>query len=316
MRPCGFGHPSHIAAAHHHKTRRQADRRIPRLIGNVHCPRLAIRPGIGARPVGYGRIVLGVGRGEELLDHSRIAIDERAFQHAAAQYPCCLCAMLLLRNLSIDRFSFATRGRWSLSAYLPIDRGGAARAWIVRDRDFGRRRRSACAKAAFHACSFRAIADDVGIKSASVHYHFRTQGRSSAAALVARYEAESSRRRSAIPKTMRDLRRPSLMPCERRSARAQAKRRHVPGRGSRDRRKRQPAVARSGSSDAATTSRHLPTIGSRTSSALRTRRSSSLERPLRADRSPVRQRCLRRMAALGALGDRLRPSMGLSAGYR
>ena len=40
----------------------------------------------------------------------------------------------------------------------------------------------------FHACSFREIAADVGIKSASVHYHFRTKSEL-AAALVARYEA-------------------------------------------------------------------------------------------------------------------------------
>ena len=40
----------------------------------------------------------------------------------------------------------------------------------------------------FHACSFREIADDVGIKSSSVHYHFRTKT-ALAAALVARYEA-------------------------------------------------------------------------------------------------------------------------------
>src|SRR5271154_3868976 len=43
-------------------------------------------------------------------------------------------------------------------------------------------------KGGFHACSFREIADDVGIKSASVHYHFRTKT-VLAAALVARYEA-------------------------------------------------------------------------------------------------------------------------------
>lgn len=41
----------------------------------------------------------------------------------------------------------------------------------------------------FHACSFREIAEDVGIKSASVHYHFRTKA-DLAAALVARYEAK------------------------------------------------------------------------------------------------------------------------------
>jgi TetR/AcrR family transcriptional repressor of nem operon len=41
----------------------------------------------------------------------------------------------------------------------------------------------------FHACSFREIADDVGIKSASVHYHFRTKA-ALAASLVARYEAK------------------------------------------------------------------------------------------------------------------------------
>jgi TetR/AcrR family transcriptional regulator, transcriptional repressor for nem operon len=40
----------------------------------------------------------------------------------------------------------------------------------------------------FHSCSFREIADDVGIKSASVHYHFRTKA-DLAASLVARYEA-------------------------------------------------------------------------------------------------------------------------------
>lgn len=43
-------------------------------------------------------------------------------------------------------------------------------------------------KGGFHACSFREIADDVGIKSASVHYHFKTKT-TLAAALVARYEA-------------------------------------------------------------------------------------------------------------------------------
>jgi TetR/AcrR family transcriptional repressor of nem operon len=41
----------------------------------------------------------------------------------------------------------------------------------------------------FHACSFREIADDVGIKSASVHYHFRTKT-DLAASLVARYQAK------------------------------------------------------------------------------------------------------------------------------
>jgi TetR/AcrR family transcriptional regulator, transcriptional repressor for nem operon len=40
----------------------------------------------------------------------------------------------------------------------------------------------------FHACSFREIADDVGIKSASVHHHFKTKT-ALGAALVARYEA-------------------------------------------------------------------------------------------------------------------------------
>jgi TetR/AcrR family transcriptional repressor of nem operon len=43
-------------------------------------------------------------------------------------------------------------------------------------------------KGGFHACSFREIADDVGIKSASVHYYFRTKA-ALAASLVARYEA-------------------------------------------------------------------------------------------------------------------------------
>jgi len=41
----------------------------------------------------------------------------------------------------------------------------------------------------FHACSFREIADDVGIKSASVHYHFSTKA-ALAASLVERYEAK------------------------------------------------------------------------------------------------------------------------------
>jgi TetR/AcrR family transcriptional regulator, transcriptional repressor for nem operon len=41
----------------------------------------------------------------------------------------------------------------------------------------------------FHACSFREIADDVGIKSASVHYHFKTKA-ALAASLVQRYEAK------------------------------------------------------------------------------------------------------------------------------
>lgn len=40
----------------------------------------------------------------------------------------------------------------------------------------------------YHACSFREIADDVGIKSASVHYYFRTKT-ALGAALVSRYEA-------------------------------------------------------------------------------------------------------------------------------
>jgi TetR/AcrR family transcriptional repressor of nem operon len=40
----------------------------------------------------------------------------------------------------------------------------------------------------FNACSFRDIAGDVGIKSASVHYYFRTKA-DLATALVARYEA-------------------------------------------------------------------------------------------------------------------------------
>ena len=44
-------------------------------------------------------------------------------------------------------------------------------------------------KGGFHACSFREIADDVGIKSASVHYHFRTKA-DLAASLVVRYEAK------------------------------------------------------------------------------------------------------------------------------
>jgi TetR/AcrR family transcriptional regulator, transcriptional repressor for nem operon len=40
----------------------------------------------------------------------------------------------------------------------------------------------------FHVCSFRAIATDVGIKSASVHHHFPTK-QDLGAALVARYTA-------------------------------------------------------------------------------------------------------------------------------
>src|SRR5271170_6376592 len=39
----------------------------------------------------------------------------------------------------------------------------------------------------FHACSFREIAGDVGIKSASVHYHFATKAELGAE-LVARYQ--------------------------------------------------------------------------------------------------------------------------------
>ena len=39
----------------------------------------------------------------------------------------------------------------------------------------------------FHACSFREIAGDVGIKSASVHYHFPTKTELGAA-VVARYQ--------------------------------------------------------------------------------------------------------------------------------
>jgi TetR/AcrR family transcriptional repressor of nem operon len=39
----------------------------------------------------------------------------------------------------------------------------------------------------FHACSFREIASDVGIKSASVHYHFATKSELGAE-LVARYQ--------------------------------------------------------------------------------------------------------------------------------
>lgn len=44
-------------------------------------------------------------------------------------------------------------------------------------------------KGGFHACSFREIAADVGVKSASVHYHFPTKA-DLAASLVARYEAK------------------------------------------------------------------------------------------------------------------------------
>jgi len=40
----------------------------------------------------------------------------------------------------------------------------------------------------FHACSFREIATDVGIKSASVHHHFPAKA-DLGAALVARYTA-------------------------------------------------------------------------------------------------------------------------------
>ena len=40
----------------------------------------------------------------------------------------------------------------------------------------------------FHACSFREIASDVGIKSASVYYHFATKAELGAA-MVASYEA-------------------------------------------------------------------------------------------------------------------------------
>jgi TetR/AcrR family transcriptional regulator, transcriptional repressor for nem operon len=40
----------------------------------------------------------------------------------------------------------------------------------------------------YHACSFREIASDVGIKSASVHYYFPTKAELGAA-LVARYQA-------------------------------------------------------------------------------------------------------------------------------
>ena len=43
--------------------------------------------------------------------------------------------------------------------------------------------------AGFHACSFRDIAADVGIKSASVHYHFSTKAELGAA-LVSRYEGK------------------------------------------------------------------------------------------------------------------------------
>lgn len=39
----------------------------------------------------------------------------------------------------------------------------------------------------FHACSFRQIAGDVGIKSASVHYHFPTKTKLGSA-VVARYQ--------------------------------------------------------------------------------------------------------------------------------
>ena len=55
----------------------------------------------------------------------------------------------------------------------------------------------------FHACSFRQIAADVGIKSASVHYHFATKAELGAA-LVARCE---SRVLAAIgdPEDERDL---------------------------------------------------------------------------------------------------------------
>jgi TetR/AcrR family transcriptional regulator, transcriptional repressor for nem operon len=41
----------------------------------------------------------------------------------------------------------------------------------------------------FHACSFREVAADVGIKSASVHYHFPTKA-DLAASLIARYQAK------------------------------------------------------------------------------------------------------------------------------
>jgi TetR/AcrR family transcriptional regulator, transcriptional repressor for nem operon len=41
----------------------------------------------------------------------------------------------------------------------------------------------------FHACSFREVAADVGIRSASVHYHFPTKA-DLAASLIARYEAK------------------------------------------------------------------------------------------------------------------------------
>jgi TetR/AcrR family transcriptional regulator, transcriptional repressor for nem operon len=56
----------------------------------------------------------------------------------------------------------------------------------------------------YHGCSFREIADDVGIKSASVHYYFRTKT-ALGAALVTRYEA---RVLAAIgdPEDERDLR--------------------------------------------------------------------------------------------------------------
>ncbi|MBM7047802.1 MULTISPECIES: TetR/AcrR family transcriptional regulator [Rhizobium] len=40
----------------------------------------------------------------------------------------------------------------------------------------------------YHGCSFREIASDVGIKSASVYYHFATKAELGAA-MVARYEA-------------------------------------------------------------------------------------------------------------------------------
>src|ERR1043165_6819302 len=42
-------------------------------------------------------------------------------------------------------------------------------------------------KEGFHACSFRGIASDVGIKSASVHYYYKTKGELGAV-LVSRYE--------------------------------------------------------------------------------------------------------------------------------
>jgi TetR/AcrR family transcriptional regulator, transcriptional repressor for nem operon len=89
--------------------------------------------------------------------------------------------------LSIGSFSFHDAG---VKSYLPIGRSKPkeARYMDIREAilDSAEKRMR---KGGFHACSFREIANDVGIKSASVHYHFGTKV-ALGEALVTRYEAK------------------------------------------------------------------------------------------------------------------------------